>query len=174
MRVDGTSERSTALVKTARGQSISVGRKGRRYVYAGDDNVPSQLTSQSGRNCFVEHTRRTVKIYVSPLSPARKYATWFVRHCHVLHCHHLHFRPRLSFLVFSTLQFSLSAIAIYCIFCLPLGPSTVVAAVTESVIDYIHVKVNGKRSIAVRKKPHRYGNSCATWDHAVLPATRQR
>jgi len=35
-------------------------------------------------------------------------------------------------------------------------------------------KVKGKRSIAVRKKPHRYGNSCAIWDHTVLPATRQR
>jgi len=32
----------------------------------------------------------------------------------------------------------------------------------------------GKRSIAVRKKPHRYGNSRAIWDHTVLPATRQR
>ena len=31
-----------------------------------------------------------------------------------------------------------------------------------------------KRSIAVRKKPHRYGNSRAIWDHTVLPATRQR
>ena len=31
----------------------------------------------------------------------------------------------------------------------------------------------GKRSIAVRKKPHRYGNSRAIWDHTVLPATRQ-
>ena len=32
----------------------------------------------------------------------------------------------------------------------------------------------GKRSIAVRKKPHRYGNSRAIWDHTVLPATWQR
>jgi len=32
----------------------------------------------------------------------------------------------------------------------------------------------GRRSIAVRKKPHRYGNSRAIWDHTVLPATRQR
>jgi len=31
-----------------------------------------------------------------------------------------------------------------------------------------------KRSIAVRKKPHRYWNSRAIWDHTVLPATRQR
>ena len=30
------------------------------------------------------------------------------------------------------------------------------------------------RSIAVRKQPHRYGNSRAIWDHTVLPATRQR
>jgi len=37
-----------------------------------------------------------------------------------------------------------------------------------------HIKVKGKRSIAVRKKPHRYGNSRAIWDHTVLPATRQR
>ena len=36
------------------------------------------------------------------------------------------------------------------------------------------VKVKGKRSIAVRKKPHRYGNSHVIWDHTVLPATRQR
>ena len=35
-------------------------------------------------------------------------------------------------------------------------------------------KGKGKRSIAVRKKPHRYGNSRAIWDHTVLPATRQR
>jgi len=30
--------------------------------------------------------------------------------------------------------------------------------------------------IAVRwpKSPHRYWNSCAIWDHTVLPATRQR
>jgi len=38
-------------------------------------------------------------------------------------------------------------------------------------------KGKGKRSIAVRKKPHRYGNSHATWDHTVLPgipATRQQ
>ena len=34
--------------------------------------------------------------------------------------------------------------------------------------------VKGKRSTAVRKKPHRYGNSRAIWDHTVLPATRQR
>ena len=34
-------------------------------------------------------------------------------------------------------------------------------------------KGKGKRSIAVRKKPHRYGNSRAIWDHPVLPATRQ-
>ena len=32
----------------------------------------------------------------------------------------------------------------------------------------------GKRSIAVRNTPHRYGNSHAVWDHTVLPATRQR
>jgi len=32
----------------------------------------------------------------------------------------------------------------------------------------------GQRSIAVRKKPHRYGNLRAIWDHTVLPATRQR
>ena len=32
----------------------------------------------------------------------------------------------------------------------------------------------GKQSIAVRKKPYRYGNSHAIWDHTVLPATRQR
>ena len=31
-----------------------------------------------------------------------------------------------------------------------------------------------KRSIAVSDSPHRYGNSRATWDHTVLPATRQR
>jgi len=31
-----------------------------------------------------------------------------------------------------------------------------------------------KRSIAVRNKPHRYGNSRAIWNHTVLPATRQR
>jgi len=31
----------------------------------------------------------------------------------------------------------------------------------------------GKRSIAVRKKPHRYGNSRAICDHTVLPATRR-
>jgi len=35
-------------------------------------------------------------------------------------------------------------------------------------------KGKGKRSIALRKKPHRYGNSRAIWDHTVLPATRQR
>jgi len=35
-------------------------------------------------------------------------------------------------------------------------------------------KGKGKRSIAVRKKPRRYGNSRAIWDHTVLPATRQR
>jgi len=35
-------------------------------------------------------------------------------------------------------------------------------------------KGKGERSIAVRKKPHRYGNSRAIWDHTVLPATRQR
>ena len=35
-------------------------------------------------------------------------------------------------------------------------------------------KGKGKRSIAVRKKPHRYGNSRTIWDHTVLPATRQR
>ena len=29
-------------------------------------------------------------------------------------------------------------------------------------------KGKGKRSIAVRKKPHRYGNSRAIWDHTVL------
>jgi len=34
-------------------------------------------------------------------------------------------------------------------------------------------KGKGKRSIAVRKKPHRYGNSRAIWDHTVLPATRK-
>jgi len=32
----------------------------------------------------------------------------------------------------------------------------------------------GKRSIAVRNTPHRYGNSHVIWDHTVLPATRQR
>jgi len=32
----------------------------------------------------------------------------------------------------------------------------------------------GKKCIAVRKQPHRYGNSRATWDHTVLPATQQR
>ena len=32
----------------------------------------------------------------------------------------------------------------------------------------------GKQSIAIRKKPHRYGNSRAIWDHTVLPATGQR
>jgi len=31
-----------------------------------------------------------------------------------------------------------------------------------------------KRSIAVRNKHHRYGNSHTIWDHTVLPATRQR
>jgi len=31
-----------------------------------------------------------------------------------------------------------------------------------------------KWSIAVRKTPHRYGNSRAIWDHTALPATRQR
>jgi len=36
------------------------------------------------------------------------------------------------------------------------------------------VKGKGKRSIAVRKKPHHYGNSHAIWDHTVLLATRQR
>ena len=36
----------------------------------------------------------------------------------------------------------------------------------------VKVKVKGKRSIAVRKKPHRYGNSRAIWDHTVLPATQ--
>ena len=35
-------------------------------------------------------------------------------------------------------------------------------------------KGKGEQSIAVRKKPHRYGNSRAIWDHTVLPATRQR
>ena len=30
------------------------------------------------------------------------------------------------------------------------------------------------RSIAVCNQPHHYGNSRATWDHAVLPATQQR
>ena len=35
-------------------------------------------------------------------------------------------------------------------------------------------KGKGKRSIAVRKKPNRYENSRAIWDHTVLPATRQR
>jgi len=38
----------------------------------------------------------------------------------------------------------------------------------------VKVKGKGKRSIAVRKKPHRYGNSHVIWDHTVLPATRQR
>jgi len=38
----------------------------------------------------------------------------------------------------------------------------------------VKVKVKGKQSIAVLKKPHRYGNSRAVWDHTVLPATRQR
>jgi len=33
---------------------------------------------------------------------------------------------------------------------------------------------NSNKCIAVRKKPHRYGNSHATWHHTVLPATRQR
>ena len=33
-------------------------------------------------------------------------------------------------------------------------------------------KGNGKRSIAVSNQPHRYGNSRAICDHAVLPATR--
>jgi len=35
-------------------------------------------------------------------------------------------------------------------------------------------KGKGKWSIAVRKTPHRYGNSRAIWDHTVLPATQQR
>ena len=37
------------------------------------------------------------------------------------------------------------------------------------------VKVKkSKQSIAVSDSPHRYGNSHATWDHTVLPATRQK
>jgi len=39
---------------------------------------------------------------------------------------------------------------------------------------FLYCKGKGKRSIAVRKKPHRYGNSRAIWDNTVLPATRQR
>jgi len=31
-----------------------------------------------------------------------------------------------------------------------------------------------KQSIAVRKQPHRYGNSSAIWDHTVLLATWRR
>ena len=36
-------------------------------------------------------------------------------------------------------------------------------------------KSKGKRSIAVRNTPHRYGNgnSHAIWDHTVIPANRQ-
>ena len=38
---------------------------------------------------------------------------------------------------------------------------------------YYELEVNGKRSIAVRKTPRRYGNSHAILDLIVLPATRQ-
>ena len=55
---------------------------------------------------------------------------------------------------------------------------TTVNAVVDSRLCKGKGKGKGKRSIAVRKKPHRYGNSRAIWDpdHTVLglPATRQR
>ena len=40
--------------------------------------------------------------------------------------------------------------------------------------EFKRKKSKSKRSIAVSDSPHRYGNSHATWDHTVLPATRQR
>ena len=48
-------------------------------------------------------------------------------------------------------------------------------AVTEITLGRVKVKVK-VRGIAVRNvtSPHRYGNSHAIRDHAVLPATRQR
>jgi len=46
--------------------------------------------------------------------------------------------------------------------------------ITGYISKMVKGKDKGKRSIALRNKPHRYGNSRAIWDHTVLPATRQR
>ena len=42
------------------------------------------------------------------------------------------------------------------------------------VVGCWHGYLSCNKCIAVRKLPHRYGNSHAIWDHTVLPATRQR
>jgi len=39
---------------------------------------------------------------------------------------------------------------------------------SQTTAQYIRYKV--KWSITVHKMPHNYGNSCAIWDHTVLPA----
>ena len=44
----------------------------------------------------------------------------------------------------------------------------------QNLLIIVKGKGESKRSIAVRKKPHRYGNSRAIRDHTVLPAIRQR
>ena len=47
-------------------------------------------------------------------------------------------------------------------------------SIGQSLLLSVLIRCKGKRSIAIRKTPHRYGNSHAIREHTVLPATRQR